>query len=186
MGIVELTLIAIGLSMDAFAVSLCQGLNMKKLNYKDSLVISTFFGTFQALMPLVGWFIGVQFERYIVAFDHWIAFFLLAFIGVKMIFDAFKQEENQVQELSVKELFLLAIATSIDALVVGITFALIPNANIYLSVLFIGIITFILSFIGVLIGHRFGDKYEKKAELFGGFILIAIGLKILIEHLSNH
>lgn len=187
MGIVELFLIAVGLSMDAFAVAICKGLNMRKINYNHTIVIAAFFGGFQGLMPLIGWALGKQFEQYITSFDHWIAFILLAFIGGQMIREAMKKEDEESQiddSLNIKELFMLAIATSIDALAVGITFALIPNTNIWISIILIGIITFILSIIGVFIGNKFGSRYKSKAEFAGGVILILIGTKILLEHLN--
>lgn len=201
MELTGLTLIAIGLSMDAFAVSICKGLNMSRLNYKNCFLIALFFGGFQALMPLLGWLLGTQFEQYVTSFDHWVAFGLLALIGGKMIHNSLQSSDEQggctecpphkpdeqspyQDKLFLRELSVLAIATSIDALAVGITFALLPDTNIIASVLLIGLITFGLSFIGVIIGNRFGDKYEKKAELAGGIILVIIGLKILMEHLS--
>lgn len=190
MGFIELFLIGVGLSMDAFAVSVCKGLNMReKLNMKHAAVIALFFGGFQALMPVIGYFLGVNFEKYITSFDHWIAFVLLAFIGGKMVFDAIKEwnspdeaEENG-DKLDIKELFMLAVATSIDALAVGITFAFL-NTGIWSAITIIGITTFALSIIGVVIGNKFGGKYKTKAELAGGIILILIGLKILLEHLG--
>lgn len=190
MGFIELFLIGVGLSMDAFAVSVCKGLNMReKLNMKHAAVIALFFGGFQALMPVIGYFLGVNFEKYITSFDHWIAFVLLAFIGGKMVFDAIKEwnspdeaEENG-DKLDIKELFMLAVATSIDALAVGITFAFL-NTGIWGAVTIIGITTFVLSIVGVVIGNKFGGKYKTKAELAGGIILILIGLKILLEHLG--
>ena len=187
MGFIELFLIAISLSMDAFAVAICKGLNMRKLNYTHTFIIATFFGGFQGLMPLIGWFLGKQFARYIINFDHWIAFILLAFIGGQMIHEALKKDNEKCdinENLNIKELFILAIATSIDALAVGITFALIPNTNILTSITLIGIITFVLSIIGVFIGNKFGSKFKSKAELAGGIILILIGSKILFEHLG--
>jgi len=187
MGFVELFLIAIGLSMDAFAVAICKGLNMRKLNYKNTFIIAAFFGGFQGLMPLIGWFLGRQFAQYITGFDHWIAFILLAFIGGQMILEALKKENEKCDiddHLDIKELFMLAIATSIDALAVGITFALIPNTNIWVSIILIGIITFVLSIVGVFIGNKFGARFKSKAEFAGGFILILIGAKILFEHLG--
>lgn len=192
MGFVELLLIGIGLSMDAFAVSVCKGLNMRKINYKHGFIIALFFGGFQAVMPLAGWLLGRSFESYITSFDHWIAFVLLAFIGGKMLFEAIKGDDkpedtpaadNEVARLDIKELFLLAVATSIDALAVGITFAFLKT-NIWTSISIIGITTLILSFIGVVIGNKFGNKFEKKAEIAGGAILILIGVKILLEHLG--
>ena len=186
MGFIEVLLTGIALSMDAFAVAVCKGLNMRKINYNHTLVIALFFGGFQALMPLIGWLLGKQFESYIVSFDHWIAFILLAFIGGKMIVEVLKDETEECSscaKLDVKELFVLAVATSIDALAVGITFALI-KVNIWGAITTIGLTTFILSAIGVLVGNRFGSKYKNKAELAGGIILCLIGLKILLEHLG--
>lgn len=187
MGLTELTLIAIGLSMDAFAVSICKGLNMGRIKYKNCFLIALFFGGFQALMPFIGWFLGTRFQKYITSVDHWVAFGLLALIGGKMIYDSFQKDDCCdccADKLDIKELLLLAIATSIDALAVGITFALLPDTNIFLSVILIGIITFSLSFVGVMVGNRFGNKYEKKAELAGGIILVAIGVKILLDHIG--
>lgn len=183
MGLLELFLIAIGLSMDAFAVAVCKGLNMRRIQVKQSLIIALFFGAFQALMPLIGWFLGKQFEQYITSFDHWIAFLLLAYIGGKMIREAMGEEEPQSCGFDLKELFMLAIATSIDALAVGITFAFL-KVEIFSSIALIGCTTFVLSLIGVVIGNRFGSRYQRKAELTGGVILILIGLKILLEHLG--
>lgn len=178
-------MIAVGLSMDAFAVAICKGLKMQKLNYRQTALIAFFFGGFQALMPLIGWFLGSRFEAYITEFDHWIAFALLLIIGGNMIFEAVKggEEESESDKFSIKELFALAIATSIDALAVGITFAFL-KADIIMSVSIIGITTFLLSALGVFIGHRFGAKYKNRAEIAGGVILILIGLKILLEHLG--
>lgn len=184
MGFIEILLIGIGLSMDAFAASICKGLNMQKVNKADAVVIGLFFGSFQAVMPLIGWILGRQFESYIISFDHWAAFGLLAFLGGKMIVEALKCGDDETAEtLDIKELLLMAIATSIDALAVGITFAFL-KVNIIGSVSIIGISTFILSFIGVHIGNRFGSKFKTKAELAGGIILILIGVKILFEHLG--
>ena len=185
MGTLELILIAVGLSMDAFAVAVCKGLNMRKLDLKHGFIISLFFGVFQGLMPLIGWFLGSRFASYIENLDHWIAFVLLIFIGGKMLYEAIKGEGEcncKTFILDVKELFILAVATSIDALAVGISFAFF-DINIYTSVLTIAIITLCLSFLGVIIGNKFGSRYEKKAEIAGGIILIFIGFKILIEHL---
>lgn len=186
MGIAELLLVAVGLSMDAFAVAVCKGLSMGKINYKRGFLIALFFGVFQGLMPFIGWVLGVQFEEYIVSFDHWIAFVLLAFIGGKMLFEAFEKEKEECcDRFSITELFILAIATSIDALAVGITFALIaPEIGIGLSVSLIGVITFALSFVGVIIGNKFGAKYKRFAEMAGGTILCLMGLKIFLEHLG--
>lgn len=187
MGVVELLLIGIGLSMDAFAVSICKGLKMKKVNKVHCAVIALFFGGFQALMPLIGWTLGKQFESYITSIDHWIAFVLLALIGGNMVRESRQKEEEEVEKceskLNIKELFLLAIATSIDALAVGITFAFL-KVNIIPAIAIIGITTFIISAIGVFVGNIFGSKYKDKAELAGGMILILIGIKILLEHLG--
>ncbi|MEG1426214.1 MAG: manganese efflux pump MntP family protein [Oscillospiraceae bacterium] len=187
MAILQLILISVGLAMDAFAVSVCRGLKMEKMNYPQAAAIALCFGGFQALMPFLGWAVGIQFEQYITKFDHWIAFLLLAFIGGKMIWEALKGGEEDCcpgnDSLHLKELLLMGIATSIDALAVGITFALLPDTNIALSVAFIGIITFALSFVGVIIGNKFGSRFKRRAELFGGAVLILIGIKILTEHL---
>lgn len=182
----EIFLIAIALSMDAFAVSICKGLKMKKLNLKQTALIALFFCGFQAIMPLLGWFAGKSFEKFVTSFDHWIAFGLLAFIGIKMICDSFKGDEDDgCDTFDIKELFLMAIATSIDALAVGITFALDKTVKIAPSISIIGVTTFVLSAIGVFIGHKFGSRYKNKAELAGGIILVLIGLKILLEDLRN-
>ena len=190
MGIIELLLTGVGLAMDAFAVAVCKGLSMKKINYGHAFMIALFFGVFQAMMPFFGWALGTQFKDYIVSVDHWIAFVLLAIIGGKMLKEAFesgKKEEEAADDdggkLNYKELFLLAIATSIDALAVGVTFAFL-NVNIYLAIAIIGVVTFLLSFVGVVIGNIFGSKFEKGAQIAGGVILIGIGLKILLEHLG--
>jgi len=183
----ELFMIAVGLSMDAFAVALGKGLNMMRLNYRHALVIAAFFGGFQAGMPLLGWLLGRQFERYITAIDHWVAFLLLLFIGGKMLWGAFHEKDDIWADfddrLDVGELTLLAVATSIDALAVGITFAFL-QVSILPSVTLIGVTTLILSFIGVMIGNRFGTRFESKAEIAGGLVLIFIGAKILFEHLG--
>ena len=182
-------MIGVGLSMDAFAVAICKGLNMRKLDKGQTLVIALFFGGFQALMPFLGWLLGKQFESYITSFDHWIAFVLLAFIGGKMIWDVFKGDDKDEAycrasaRLDIKELFVLAIATSIDALAVGISFAFL-QVNIGFAITLIGCTTFVLSAAGVFVGHKFGAKYEDKATVVGGVILILIGLKILLEHLG--
>ncbi len=180
---IELILIAVGLSMDAFAVAVCKGLAMPKINYKQAGIIALFFGGFQGLMPLIGWLLGTGFEKYITPIDHWVAFILLAFIGGKMVVEAARGEEEDCGCFNIKELLVLAIATSIDALAVGITFAFL-RVSIIPSVSLIGVITLALSFIGVMIGHFFGSKFKKTAELSGGVILILIGLKILLEHLG--
>ncbi|MBQ8569316.1 MAG: manganese efflux pump [Oscillospiraceae bacterium] len=188
MGIVELILIGIGLSMDAFAAAVCKGLGMKKINIRHTLIIALFFGGFQALMPALGWLLGTRFEKYITAVDHWIAFGLLGFIGGKMIFDVIlNKDEEETSEnsgrLDIKELFMLAVATSIDALAVGISFAFL-KINIIPAACSIGCTTFIISAAGVAVGNRFGTKYQDKATLAGGIILIIIGTKILLEHLG--
>lgn len=189
MGIIELALIGVGLSMDAFAVAVCKGLGMKRLNLRQALVIALFFGGFQALMPVAGWLLGTGFQSYITPVDHWIAFALLAFIGGKMLWDAFRDGEDgesaQAGEvrLDLKELAMLAVATSIDALAVGITFAFL-QVDIVPAVSLIGAITFALSFAGVAIGHFFGARFEKPATIVGGVVLILIGCKILLEHLG--
>ncbi len=187
MGIIELLLIGVGLSMDAFAVAVCKGLNMRKVNKAHCFIIALFFGGFQALMPLIGWFLGSQFEQYITAIDHWIVFVLLAFIGGKMVKEALTEEEEEINKddsrLNIKELFVLAIATSIDALAVGITFAFL-QVRILPAITLIGCTTFLLSAVGVFVGNIFGSRYKSKAELAGGIILILIGVKILLEHLG--
>lgn len=187
MSFLELFLIAVGLSADAFSVSVCKGLNMRKLNLKHAYVIALFFGVFQAVMPLLGYLLGTGFSEYIEKYDHWIAFVLLAFIGGKMALEAIREKDGESEEktdtLSIGELTILAVATSIDALAVGITFAFL-KVNILPSVLLIGVTTFALSLGGVLLGNRFGAKYKSKAEIAGGVILILIGLKILLEHLG--
>ena len=184
-----LLLMGVGLSMDAFAVSICKGLSMRKVNKKQCLVIGLFFGGFQALMPFIGWVLGSQFEQYITSIDHWIAFILLGFIGGKMVVEAIREKDDAVEvgkmdpPLDLKEMFILAIATSIDALAVGITFAFL-QVPIVEAISIIGITTFVISVIGVYVGNFFGNRYKKKAELAGGMILILIGLKILLEHLG--
>lgn len=189
MGIVELALIAVGLSMDAFAVSVCKGLGMKRLDMGQALVIALFFGGFQALMPLAGWALGSGFQSYIEPVDHWIAFALLAFIGGKMLYDAFHEEDGdepvagEAARLDLKEILMLAIATSIDALAVGVSFAFL-QVDIVPAISLIGVITLALSLVGVAVGHQFGARFEKPATIVGGVVLILIGLKILLEHLG--
>ncbi|WP_165055652.1 MULTISPECIES: manganese efflux pump MntP family protein [unclassified Adlercreutzia] len=188
MGFVELLMIAVGLSMDAFAVSVCKGLCMKRVNWAHAFVIALFFGGFQGLMPVVGWALGTQFAALITPVDHWIAFALLAFIGGKMLWDAF-HEDDEAQEcpaepkLDLRELVMLAVATSIDALAVGITFAFL-GVNIVAAAAIIGVTTFALSFAGVAIGNQFGSRFEKPAAIAGGVVLILIGVKTLLEHLE--
>ncbi len=187
---VELLLIGVGLAMDAFAVAVCKGLAMQKVKKGQALLIGFFFGGFQALMPFIGWLLGTRFQNYITSFDHWIAFILLGFIGGKMIYEALQPAEEECgcvakeqRKLDIKELFVLAIATSIDALAVGITFAFL-NYPIAEAVCIIGIATFLISVSGVYVGNFFGARYKKKAELAGGTILVLIGTKILLEHLG--
>lgn len=184
----ELLLIGIGLSMDAFAVAVSKGLSMRTINYKAAVIIAIAFGLFQAGMPVIGWLLAVRFERYISAVDHWIAFGLLLLIGVKAIVEAIKDwkgEEREMPEYVLKwgELLVLAVATSIDALAVGVSFAAL-KVNIWTAVSMIGVTTLILSLIGVLIGNRFGARFKGKAEIAGGVILILLGVKILLEHLG--
>ena len=184
MGIIELIILSIGLAMDAFAVAVCKGLSMPKMSWKKGLIIGGYFGIFQALMPLIGYMLGVNFQENIQSVDHWIAFILLCIIGLNMLKEAVSKEtEKSNDSIKFKDMLILAIATSIDALAVGITFAFL-KANILLAVILIGVITFIISVSGVKIGNIFGDKYEKKAELAGGIILILLGIKILLEHLN--
>ena len=187
-GFVELFLIGVGLSMDAFAVSICKGLGMSRLNMRQAAVISLFFGGFQALMTLIGWALGSQLTDFITPIDHWIAFGLLAFVGGKMLWDAFHEDDEDEgvqtdEKLDLKELLMLAIATSIDALAVGITFAFLQVA-IVPSITIIGLTTFVISFAGVAVGHFFGARFEKPATIVGGVVLILIGVKILLEHLG--
>ena len=197
MSLIELFILAVGLSMDAFAVAICKGLSLRKVSLKECTKVGLYFGGFQAGMPLIGFILGVQFKDYITSIDHWIAFILLSFIGINMIREAMDKDEDEsivnlaeaavgeeeVNELGFKNMVMLAIATSIDALAVGVTFAFL-QVDIVPAVLFIGIVTFALSAIGVKIGNVFGIKYKSKAEAAGGIILILIGLKILFEHLG--
>lgn len=183
---IQTLLISIGLSMDAFAVSICKGLGMSKLNKKQMLIIALYFGGFQALMPYIGWAVGARFSSYVSQYAHWIAFILLAIIGGKMIHEALTESEDceddgiKDKKLSHKELLLLAIATSIDALAVGISFAFL-NVPIIPSIIIIGLTTFAISLVGVIIGNIFGSKYKNKAKFVGGLILVIIGLKIVLE-----
>lgn len=184
MTLLNLFLIAIGLSMDAFAVSVCKGLAMEKAPLKKAALAGIWFGSFQALMPLFGYLLGSRFEKYITSIDHWIAFILLALIGGNMIKEAFsKSEEETSSTMYFKEMFLLAVATSIDALAVGITFAFL-RVNILSAVGLIGITTFTLSIVGVKVGNLFGSHYKSRAELAGGVLLTLMGIKILLEHLG--
>ena len=193
MSLLELFILAVGLSMDAFAVSICKGLSFRKMSVKNAVTVGLYFGGFQAGMPLLGYLLGMQFQEAIVNIDHWIALILLSIIGLNMIREALnkedetppcpaKWEENRDDSPDVKNMLLLAIATSIDALAIGVTFAFL-RVQIVPAVTFIGLTTFILSAIGVKVGNVFGTRYKAKAELFGGAILILMGLKILVEHL---
>lgn len=186
MSIFELFMLAVGLSMDAFAVSVCKGLSMKKANVKGMAICGGWFGGFQALMPLIGYLLGSLFAGAIVSVDHWIAFGLLMIIGVNMLREAFSQECCMEQEvdLSVKTMFMMAVATSIDALAVGISLAMAGNVNIWEAVLLIGATTFGLSAAGVKVGSVFGCRFEKNAEIAGGLILMVLGCKILLEHMG--
>ena len=194
MGIGELLLLAVGVSMDAFAVSICKGLAMKKATLKASMTCGLWFGGFQALMPTIGFFLGTLFAEAIQAIDHWVAFVLLGIIGINMLKEAFEKPEcaccsvdgcnEQNADLSVKTMFVMAVATSIDALAVGISLAMAGNVNIWLAAALIGICTCGFSAGGVKIGNVFGSKFEKKAQIAGGLILILLGTKILLEHLG--
>jgi manganese efflux pump family protein len=185
--LLELLLIAVGLSMDAFAVAMGKGLCMRKMQYGYASMTALFFGGFQALMPALGWLLGRQFYTQIRFLDHWIAFILLSIIGLKMIWGAYrsKNEEEEPCDLKInyRELFMLAVATSIDALAAGITFAFL-DTPILLVALGIGCVTFIISFAGVIVGQAFGTRFRRKAEYFGGGVLVLIGVKILLEHLG--
>ena len=186
MGIGELILLAVGLSMDAFAVSVCKGLAMKRVTLKGELTCGLWFGGFQALMPTLGFFLGTLFAAAIEAVDHWIAFGLLAVIGVNMLKEAVSSEEEpETADLSVKTMFILAVATSIDALAVGISLAMVGQVNIFFAAPLIGLCTCVLSAIGVKVGSVFGSRFEKKAEIVGGVILILLGIKILLEDLGG-
>lgn len=185
MDFLSLFLIAVGLSMDAFAVSVCKGLATPKYKLKYSMICGAWFGGFQALMPAVGYLLGVNFKKYITAIDHWIAFVLLALIGFNMIREALKNDDEGADpSFTAKSMSLLAVATSIDALAIGITFAFL-DVNIVAAVLFIGVCTFVISAAGVKIGSAFGTRFKSKAEIAGGAILIILGLRILVEHLMN-
>ncbi len=189
MGFGELFLLAIGVSMDAFAVSICKGLATKKAGLRQMATCGVWFGGFQALMPLIGFFLGTLFSAAIEAFDHWVAFALLALIGGNMLKEAFGKEEceecsNENGDFGFKTMFVMAIATSIDALAIGVSMALAGNVNIWIAILLIGLTTCITSAIGVKIGNVFGSRFKKKAEAAGGIILILLGLKILLEHLG--
>ena len=186
MGILELLLLAVGVSMDAFAVSICKGLAMKKATVSGCMTCGLWFGGFQALMPTIGFFLGTLFAAAIEAIDHWVAFVLLAIIGINMLKEAFSKEEEGCCgcDLSFKTMLVMAVATSIDALAVGISLAMAGDVNIWIAILLIGMTTFSFSCLGVKIGNVFGSRYEKKAQFCGGTILILLGLKILLEHLG--
>ena len=184
MSLLEIILISVGLAMDAFAVAVCKGLAMKHGSTKKGIIIAIYFGAFQAIMPLIGYLLGIRFEKAIETIDHWIAFGLLTAIGINMIKESLKNDENDINDdVGFKTMFILALATSIDALAVGVTFAFL-RTNIFIPLIFIGIITFVLSFIGVKIGNKFGDKLKNKSEKLGGVILILMGIKILLDHLE--
>ncbi len=189
MGFIELFVIGVGLSMDAFAVAVCKGLGMKMVNWRHAFVIALMFGGFQGLMPLIGWALGSQLTSLIEPVDHWIAFILLVFIGGKMLWDAFRGDDGcetcgcAEEKLDMRELLMMAVATSIDALAVGVTFAFL-GVNVMAAVVVIGVTTFALSFVGVVAGNRFGARFEKPATVAGGVVLVLIGLKILLEHLG--
>lgn len=184
MSLFGIIILSIGLGMDAFAVSVCKGVSFKKRNLKKTIIVASYMGIFQAIMPVIGYFLGINFADKIVNIDHWIAFILLLVIGIKMIKEALNKEKEIVNDsVDVKEMLVLAVATSIDALAVGITFAFL-NVNLGFAVSLIGMITFLLCFVGTNIGSIFGDKYENKAELSGGLILILLGIKIVLEHLQ--
>ena len=188
MSLLELFLLAVGLSMDAFAVSVCKGLSVRRGSMKQALTVGIWFGGFQALMPFLGYLLGITFSSLITSIDHWIAFILLAFIGGKMLWEAFTEDEDEddgkdAEKIDLVEYLILAIATSIDALAVGISFAAL-SVDIVPAVSLIGITTFVFSVAGVAIGHTFGARYEKPATIVGGVVLVLIGLKILLEHLG--
>ncbi len=185
MGLLELFILAVGLSMDAFAVSVCKGLSARQLQPKNYVCVGAWFGGFQGLMPAIGYVLGSAFEQYITSFDHWVAFVLLCFIGGNMIKESREDEVEETDDsFGFKPMLLMAVATSIDALAVGITFALLPDVNIVAAVSFIGVTTFLLSAAGLKVGNVFGVKYKSRAELAGGVILVLMGTKILLEHLG--
>ena len=184
MGFWELVVLAIGLSMDAFAVSICKGLALQRVSWKECCIAGLWFGGFQALMPLLGYLLGTQFEQFVTSVDHWIAFVLLGIIGGNMIREALKGEQEELDDsFTFRTMLPLAIATSIDALAMGVTFAFL-QVQIVPAVLFIGVTTFVLSAVGLKVGNVFGAKYKSRAELFGGVVLVLMGIKILLEHLG--
>ena len=183
--VINSILLGVGLAMDAFSVSMANGLNAPKMHRRHAIFIASVFGVMQGLMPLIGFLLGAAFEKYITPIDHWVALALLGFIGANMIKESLSgQEENCDNSFSVKTMFVMAVATSVDALAVGITFAVLPSVNIWWAVTLIAIITCVLSAVGVYIGHKFGEKYKSKAEFVGGAILILMGIKILLQHLG--
>ncbi len=187
MGFFELMMLSVGLSMDAFAVSICKGLSMKKAGLKEGMLCGVWFGGFQGLMPVIGFFLGTLFAKQIEAFDHWVAFALLVLIGANMLKEAFTKCDDcrqQDADLSAKTMLVMAVATSIDALAVGISLAMAGDVNIWVAMALIGVVTFLMCTAGVKIGNIFGSRYEKKAEAAGGSILILLGIKILLEHLG--
>lgn len=183
MGFLEIFFIGVGLAMDAFAVSICKGLSTRRMEIKHALICGGYFGFFQGFMPFIGFLLGIQFKDKIESIDHWIAFILLLFIGLNMLKEAFEDDANCDPNFSVKAMIPLAIATSIDALAIGVTFAFL-NVDIYYAIVVIALTTFAISMCGVYIGHLFGIRYKSKAEIAGGIILILMGLKILLEHLG--
>ncbi|MGN6713151.1 manganese efflux pump MntP [Anaerocolumna jejuensis] len=191
MNLAELLILAIGLAMDAFAVAVCKGLSVKKISVKHPVIVGLYFGVFQAVMPMIGYFLGKQFSDKINAIDHWVAFILLGIIGANMIKGSIKEEKEDEcvsckevdNSLNVKEMLVLSVATSIDALAVGITFAFL-KVNILMAASFIGVVTFLISAAGVMIGNIFGGKLKSKAEMAGGIILVCLGTKILLQHLG--
>ena len=186
MGIAEIILIGVSLSMDAFAVSVCSGLKMKRIDYKTASIIALFFGGFQAIMPVLGWALGQLFAKYVDKYDHYIAFLLLAFIGGKMVYDALRDGGDGEDEyrIDLKSLLVLSIATSVDALAVGVTFGMDPSVNIVSSALIIGATTFAICMAGVVVGNVFGARWKNKAQIVGGIMLAIVGLKILLEGLG--
>lgn len=186
MGFGELFLIAVGLSMDAFAVSLCKGLEMKRFDFGKALFLGVLFGLFQAVMPVIGFYLGRHFVHFIGRFDHWVAFLLLLFVGMKMLKESREEKEESHSGFDLWELLVLAVATSIDALAIGLTFAVLPHVNIHFAAVLIGIVTAVLCTAAVAIGHKSGTRLGSKAEVLGGVILILLGLKILFEHLHIH
>ena len=184
MGIIEIFLIGVGVAMDAFAISICKGLSMTKLYIKNMVIVALYLSFFQTIMPLLGYYVGNVFESFIISVDHWLSLILLSIIGINMMKEAFSEETKDVNDkIDFKTMSLLGIATSIDALTVGITFACL-NTNVCVDIFIIGSTTFIVTFIGTYIGNKVGSKYEKSSQLFGGIVLIIIGLKILFEHLT--